>query len=56
MLLLLLLLCTSPGCLRGILLTEILPGLAGFGNKLSSLQSQETRENSQFQILDEETK
>ena len=40
------LLCPSPGCLRETLVTKMLPGLAGFGNKLSSFQSQETRENS----------
>ena len=47
-------LCPSPGCLRGTLVTEIIPGLTGFGNKLSSFESQETGETSTIQILDEE--
>ena len=39
-----------PGVFAGTLVTEILPGLTGFGNKLSSFKSQETGETSTIQF------
>ena len=43
-------LCPSPGCLRGTLVIRVLPGLTGFGNNLSSLESRETGENTTIQF------
>ena len=45
---------TLPGCLWGTLMTEILPGLAGFGLQTGIFQSRVTRDNRTNSNLNEE--